>query len=101
VTEARAALDKLRADPRSAALGADMDLVEARVADREGRAQDAHDLYRKALATTRDFHLRHFQLYPLAKCLDALGRYDDAFAALEEAHRSQLEYMNLAAPEVI
>ena len=101
VTEARAALDKLRADPRSAALGADMNLVEARVADREGRAQDAHDLYRKALATTRDFHLHHFQLYPLAKCLDALGRYDDAFAALEEAHRSQLAYMNLAAPEVL
>jgi tetratricopeptide (TPR) repeat protein len=99
--EARAALAQLKADPRSASLGTDLKLVEARLADREGRAQEAHDLYLDILAKTRDFHLRHFQLYPLAKSLDALGRYDEAFAALEEAHRSQVAYMSLAAPEVM
>jgi tetratricopeptide (TPR) repeat protein len=101
VPEARAALDRLRADPRSPALGTDLDLVEARIADREGRAQDACNVLTKILGRTRDFHLRHFQLYPLAKSLDALGRFDEAYAVLEEAHRSHVAYMNLAAPEVM
>jgi hypothetical protein len=34
----------------------------------------------------------------LAKSLDALGRYDEAFEVLVEAHRSQVEYVKLTAP---
>jgi tetratricopeptide (TPR) repeat protein len=99
VAEARAGLAALKADPRSAALGSDLKVVEARLADREGRTRDAHDLYIELLDGTREFHLRHHHLFPLAKILDGLGRHEQAFAALEEAHRSQLAYLKLTAPD--
>jgi thioredoxin-like negative regulator of GroEL len=98
VSEARAAFARLKADPRANSLGPDFKVVEARLADREGRTQDAHDLYVGLLDATRDFHLRHHHLFPLAKTLDALGRHDQAFATLEEAHRSQLAYLKLTTP---
>jgi tetratricopeptide (TPR) repeat protein len=98
LVEARAALARLKADPRSGSLGPDLRLVEARLAEREGRKQDAHDLYVEVLGTTPEFHLRHNHLYPLAKLLDALGRSDEAFATLEEAHRSQVAYLKMTMP---
>ncbi|TFH49963.1 MAG: tetratricopeptide repeat protein, partial [Lysobacterales bacterium] len=98
LAEARAALARLKADPRSSSLGTDLKLVEARLADREGRKQDAHDLYVEVLGSTPEIHLRHNHLFPLAKLLDALGRHDEAFAALEEAHRSQVAYLKLTMP---
>jgi tetratricopeptide (TPR) repeat protein len=98
LAESRAALTRLKADPRSSSLGPDLTVVEARLADREGRKQDAHDLYVEVLGSTPEFHLRHNHLYPLAKLLDALGRSDEAFAALEEAHRSQVAYLKLTMP---
>ncbi|MGH8249109.1 MAG: tetratricopeptide repeat-containing sulfotransferase family protein [Steroidobacteraceae bacterium] len=98
VAEARIGLARLKSDPRSASLGTDVKVVEARLAEREGRPQEAHDLYVELLAATRDFHLRHHYLFPLAKTLDVLGRHDQAFAALEEAHRSQVTYLKLATP---
>lgn len=98
LAEARAALARLKADPRSNSLGTDLKLVEARLADREGRRQDAHDLYIEVLGSTPEFHLRHNHLFPLAKLLDALGRHDQAFAALGEAHRSQVSYLKLTVP---
>ncbi len=96
--EARAGLARLKSDPRSANLGADIKVVEARLADREGRSQEAHDLYVELLGATREFHLRHHHLFPLAKVLDALGRHDEAFAALDDAHRSQVSYVRLTTP---
>ncbi len=52
VAEARAAMARLRLDPRANSLGADLKAVEARMADREGRAQDAHDLLVELLDAT-------------------------------------------------
>ena len=98
IAEARAGLARLKSEPRSAPLDADVKIVEARLAEREGRSQEAHDLYVELLGATRDFHLRHHYLFPLAKTLDVLGRHDQAFAALEEAHRSQVSYLKLATP---
>ena len=98
--EARAALEALKADPRSNSLGSDLAVAEARLADREGRSQDACDRYAELLAETREFHLRHYYLFPQATALDRLGRYDEAYAALEEAHRSQVAYLKLTKPEV-
>jgi tetratricopeptide (TPR) repeat protein len=98
VAEARAGLARLKSDPHSANPGADIKVVEARLADREGRSQEAHDLYVELLGAAREFHLRHHHLFPLAKVLDALGRHDEAFAALDEAHRSQLSYLRLTTP---
>ena len=98
VEEARAGLARLKSDSRSASLGTDVKIVEARLAEREGRSQEAHDLYVELLDATRDFHLRHHYLFPLAKTLDVLGRHDQAFAALEEAHRSQMSYLKMTTP---
>jgi len=98
VAEAQAGFARLKLDPRSITLGVDLKAVEARLADREGRTQDAHDLYVELLGATRDFHLRHHHLFPLAKSLDDLGRHDQAFSALEEAHRSQVSYLKLTTP---
>ncbi len=98
VEEARAGLARLKSDSRSASLGTDVKIVEARLAEREGRSQEAHDLYVELLGATRDFHLRHHYLFPLAKTLDVLGRHDEAFAALEEAHRSQMSYLKMTTP---
>jgi tetratricopeptide (TPR) repeat protein len=100
LAEARAGLTRLKADARATALGTDLMLVDAQLAAREGRAQDAQDLFRQILSKKTDFHLRHYELYPLAKSLDSLGRYDEAFAVLEEAHRSQIAYTHLVAPDV-
>ena len=98
LAQARSGLARLKADPRSSALGTDLGLVEARLAEREGRRQDAHDLYVEVLDSTPQFHLRHNHLFPLAKILDAMGRSEEAFAALEEAHRSQVAYLKLTLP---
>lgn len=96
--EARAALAKLKSSPNPGALRGDLRLVEARLAERDGRFAEACDTYRAILKATPEFRLRHFHLFPLAKALDALGRHEDAFAALQEAHQSQIAYMQGAAP---
>jgi len=44
-----------------------------------------------------DFLRRHHLLFPLARSLDAMGRYDEAYATLEEAHRSQVAFLETAA----
>ena len=98
LADARAGLARLKRDPRSDSLGPDLEIAEARLAERAGRMQDAHDLYAKLLARDGEFHERHHLLFPLAKTLDSLGRHDDAVAALEEAHRSQLSYLELTVP---
>src|SRR5688572_3765178 len=96
--EARAGLARLKADPRSGALDAHLEVVEARLAERDGQMQAAHDLYAAQLARSGNVHERHRLLFPLAKTLDVLGRQDEAMAALEEAHRSQLSFLELAIP---
>jgi tetratricopeptide (TPR) repeat protein len=96
--EARAGLARLKADPRSGTLVTDLEVVEARLAERDGRMQAALDLYAAQLARIGNMHERHRLLFPLASTLDALGRHDEAMAALEEAHRSQLAFLELAIP---
>jgi tetratricopeptide (TPR) repeat protein len=101
LAEAQAGLARLKADPRSKSLGDDLKLVEARLAERLGRAQEAHDLYQELLASTTAFHQRHHHLFPLARLLDALGRSEAAYSALEEAHRSQMAFLCLTAPNAV
>jgi tetratricopeptide (TPR) repeat protein len=89
LAEARAQLDALLADPRATALdGEEVQAADAKLMQREGRNDEAARSYRD-LADRQAAEHRHFFLYPLAKTLDAAGRYDEAFAALDEAHRSQ------------
>jgi tetratricopeptide (TPR) repeat protein len=101
VEAARAMLERLESTPGSQALGDDLVLVRAQLAQREGRHADAEALFQRLLATCEEFHRRHFQLYPLAKSQDALGRHDDAFATLVEAHRSQIASLQRTAPEAM
>ena len=98
--EARRTLEDLRADPRSSALGSDLTLVRAQLDQREGRHEQACELFRQCLGDTPEIHRRHYHLFPLAKCLDALKHYDEAFATLVEAHRSQVALLQRTAPEV-
>ncbi|MDB6092148.1 MAG: hypothetical protein JWN85_4932 [Gammaproteobacteria bacterium] len=100
LSEARSRFDRLAADPRARALGPDLLLTEAQLLERESQYEGACRLYQAALREIKDFHLRHFQLFRLAKCLDAAKRPEEAFAALQEAHRSQLAYFTLTVPAV-
>jgi tetratricopeptide (TPR) repeat protein len=100
VAEARARLDALRDDPRSRTLGADLLLTEAQIAERELQFEVACALRQRVLREINEFPLRHFQLFRLAKCLDAARRPDEAFDALDEAHRSQVAYFGLTVPAV-
>ena len=96
--EARGLLDELKADPAAAPLGSDIKAMEAQLAQRESKHEIAVALLREVVAEQQKEHLRHFQLYPLAKSLDALARFDEAFEVLTHAHASQLAYLRLTAP---
>src|SRR5688500_7580991 len=98
LTEAQQLLERLSKDPRSAALGADLLVTRAQLAQRNGEHEQACASFEQAVGATPQFHDRHFALFPLAKSLDALKRYDEAFAALIEAHASQVAFLKLTAP---
>ena len=99
VAEARGQLDALLAEPDAVSqLGTDLTLAEAQIAQREGQHERASQLYRNVLEQRRELHERHFDLFPLAKSLDSLGRYEEAFTTLQEAHRSQVAYLRRSAP---
>jgi len=100
VAEAGQVLDQLLRDPRSAALGQDLLLTQAQIAQRNGLYELACRLYRQAADGCAESRNRHYSLYPLAKALDAAGRYEEAYATLLEAHSSQAEYLRLVAPVI-
>ena len=99
--EAKQLVEQLSGDPRSVALGMDLQVMQAQLAQRAGDHEGAVEMFRRALREVRHFHDRHFALFPLARSLDALGRYDEAFAALSEAHESQVAYLKLTAPVAV
>jgi tetratricopeptide (TPR) repeat protein len=101
IAEADDLLQRLAADPRAAFLGTDLQLAQAKIAQRQSKHELAADMYRKMLPLCREIHQRHFILYPLATSLDALGQYDEAFATLNEAHVSHVAHIRLTAPLAI
>jgi tetratricopeptide (TPR) repeat protein len=96
--EASALVAQLAQDPRSRELGGELLATQAQLAQRRGEHAEAVTLFERCLDQRLEFHTRHFELFALARSLDALERFDDAFATLVEAHRSQVEYIRLAAP---
>ena len=94
--EARSALQRARFGASLPGSDPDLLLAEAVLAQRESKHAEARDLLREALNDTQAFRLRHNLLFPLAVSLDALGDYENAFAAMSEAHRSQVEYLAAA-----
>lgn len=96
--EAQRLVDRLSDDPRASSLGMDLLITQAQLAQRAGDHERARELFQRALDSVVHFHDRHFALFPLIKSLDALKRYDEAFAAMTEAHASQIEHLKLTAP---
>jgi tetratricopeptide (TPR) repeat protein len=76
----------------------DITLITAQLAQRSGNHEAACAGFRKLLKECREFELKHLLEFPLAKSLDALGRYDEAFAVLRDAHRSQAALLKMTAP---
>ena len=71
-------------------------LAAAMLEQRAGRHEEARRLLTAALGRPLDLIWRHNLLFPLAASLDALGKYEEAFTALTEAHRSQVAYLEAA-----
>jgi len=98
IEEAAALLEGLVADPRSAMLGADLLMTRAALAQRQSQHELALDYLIQSMPDFKLHHERHRVLYPMAQSLDALGRFDDAFAALNKAHASQVARVERVAP---
>jgi tetratricopeptide (TPR) repeat protein len=97
LSEAHEALTRIKARPETVSGDPDLLLAEASLAQRDGADEEACRLFFTVLKDDDDFLRRHHVLFPLAKSLDALGRYDEAYATLEEAHRSQVAFLETAA----
>jgi Flp pilus assembly protein TadD len=98
IDEAAALLGELLADPRSERLGVDLRIAKAIVAQRQSRHELALELLIQLMPDFKRVHERHRVLYPMAVTLDALGRFDEAFAALGKAHASQIARVERVAP---
>jgi len=96
--EAGMRLAQLSAHPGANRLDAEITLITAQLAQRSGDHEAACSGFRKLLQECREFELRHLLEFPLAKSLDALRRYDEAFATLRDAHRSQTALLKMTAP---
>jgi tetratricopeptide (TPR) repeat protein len=94
--EARSVMQQLELAEGSADAGSERLAMSALLADRAGRHEVAHRELTAALAKPHAFVHRYNLLYPLAKACDALGRYEEAYTAAVEAHRSQLAFLERA-----
>jgi tetratricopeptide (TPR) repeat protein len=94
--EARALAERLERDDPSLSGDPERIMLTAVLAERAGQYEDAYRHMSSALQGQREFVRRHHALFPFAKVCDELGRYEEAWAAAEEAHRSQLAYLEAA-----
>jgi len=99
LAEARELMDRLLADPKADLDTTDRMALEAQLLQREGKHADAEKLFTRALPGKDEFHRRFNRLFPIAKSLDSLGRYDDAWRALVEAHASQVDSIQRQVPQ--
>jgi len=99
LAEARELMDRLLADPKSELQTPERMALEAQLLQREGKHSEAEVLFTRALPGKEEFHRRHQRLFPIAHSLDALGRYDDAWRVLTEAHASQVQSIQRQSPQ--
>jgi tetratricopeptide (TPR) repeat protein len=99
LAEARELMDRLLADPKSELQTPERMALEAQLLQREGKHSEAEVLFTRALPGKEEFHRRHQRLFPIARSLDALGRYDDAWRVLTEAHASQVQSIQRQSPQ--
>lgn len=94
--EARALLACIEANDPALNTDPEKLLLSAVLAERTGDREAALGYLRSALENKREFTHRYHYLFPLARIHDALGHYEEAFAAAEEAHRSQIAFLEQA-----
>ena len=99
LAEARELMDRLLADPKSELQTPERMALEAQLLQREGKHSEAEALFTRSLPGKEEFHRRHLRLFPIARSLDALGRFDDAWRVLVEAHASQVESIQRQSPQ--
>ena len=99
--EANRLLPQLIANPASPSLGSEVPLLRAQLAQRASDHETARQLFEDLLRGCKESYLTHLLQFPLAKSLDALKRYDEAFDTLLAAHRSQIELLRMTAPALI
>jgi len=99
LTEARELMDRLLADPKSELQTPERMALEAQLLQREGKHSEAEALFTRSLPGKDEFHRRHLRLFPIARSLDALGRHDDVWRVLAEAHASQAESIQRQSPQ--
>ncbi|MES1263594.1 MAG: sulfotransferase, partial [Peristeroidobacter soli] len=99
LAEARELMDRLLADPKSDLHSPECLALQAQLLQREGKHAEAEILFTRALPGKEEFHLRYVSLFPIARSLDALGRYDDAWRMLTEAHASQFDAIQRQSPQ--
>ena len=97
--QARELLARLQSVPEEA-LGPELTAARAKLAQRDKQHEVAVEAYRRLVAQCPAPEMKFHHLFPLAQSLDALGRYDEAFAALLEAHESQTLRIQKTHPDV-
>jgi len=93
--EARAITERVELD-RSHDDDPERLMLSGILADRAGQHEAAYRYLSLALQNHKEFVRRHHVLFPFAKACDALGRYDEAYSAAEEAHSSRRAFLELA-----
>ena len=91
--DARAALESFKASTQIKTPDPELLMLEAALAARTDDHETARTCLALALKDHHDFPRRYHLLFPLAAAEDALGRFDEAYASLAEAHRSQVLYL--------
>ena len=94
--EARALVARIEANDPGLNTDPEKLLLSAVLAERAGQRETALGYAQSALETKRESVHRYHYLFPLARIHDALGHYEEAFAAAKEAHRAQIEFLEKA-----
>jgi tetratricopeptide (TPR) repeat protein len=102
VAEAQREMDGLGGEAmRSPELANDLLAMDARLAERAADHRAAKDKYRLLLERTPVAHQRYHVLFSLARVHDALGEYEEAMSAAQQAHASQVAFLERAAARVL
>ncbi len=94
--EARAITKRIELTDRSHDDDPERLMLSGILADRAAQHEEAYRYLSLALQNHKEFARRHHVLFPFAKTCDALGRYDEAYSAAEEAHSSRRAFLELA-----
>jgi tetratricopeptide (TPR) repeat protein len=98
IDEASRILEQAAAATGASSVNDELLALQGQLAQRRSEHPLAVERYEQALRGITDAALRHFQLFPRARSLEALGRQEEAFSTLQEAHASQAAYIELTSP---